>query len=168
MEPALNCLSRRPEAEALIGHTRNTNCKIELIRVGRLAKLLFVFAILCACTLYQKDAMAKDFTFNKVTESGRPVTLFSSTRWNKKCISIENPRIQILQPASSGHIFTQVGWGKIDRVSFGSEKCMGHKIKSTVVVYVPNLGFHGQDQLQIGAIYSTGVSDTYQLYVNVQ
>lgn len=114
------------------------------------AGVVAFFAILASAA---SPALAAAFTVT--TFAGAPVRLGSHATWDASCQGTP-ARVEIVEPPQHGRLSSREEAITINRVDYGSRRCLGHTVEGRAVYYEPQPGFVGTDRFYYTSLTRTG------------
>jgi hypothetical protein len=114
--------------------------------------------------LAASGAGARDFT--KSTRAGKPVQVWGYASWDNACKGGPSP-VEVTAAPSHGRISFGNGVVTIND-SLSSNRCIGQRILSRLVIYTPAAGFHGTDAFSLLITFAGGKSLADNFTINVQ
>ncbi|WP_175831352.1 S1C family serine protease [Burkholderia cepacia] len=102
------------------------------------------------------EDLVRPADFHRATTSGAQVLLSSHASWSKACVSRFTPHVTVVQPPLHGSIDIREG----DYAIGPNSPCAGQMVHGTLVFYIPEAGFKGQETVRYVADSVPGVIRT--------
>ena len=112
-------------------------------------------------------ARAQDEQLSKAGEADHQIVLREHAGWNRDCDPIDHPALDLHQAPQHGYVCARIENIKIHSMSVGTEaQCIGHVVRGIQLIYRPDRGYVGSDDLSYVVQYSS-VLRTISINVSV-
>ena len=139
---------RDERAEKIVPAAKPSLFEHPCLRCGLGAMLLVFDVLMCS------SARAQDQHLARTTKAGHEIKILGYARANQGCEGIDPPSLFLDKPPDHGSICFRPSRLKLKEAIVGNLiQCVGRQVSGVTVVYIPQAGYTGTDEVKYTVIF---------------
>lgn len=128
------------------------------VHYGAIAFAILAAVFTTAWSSLAYESRTQEEQLSKTGQTDHPIVIREHAGWNRDCEAIAHPALYLSEPPRHGNVCARVENIQIHSMFVGTEsQCIGHQVRGVQVIYRPDAGYTGNDDLRYAAQYPSAL-----------